>query len=593
MINGVEYHSTAETMVDIAGKLQAAAANAGMSLADYLKANPGTILAGSAADGNNTLYGGTGNDIVIGGGGRDVIYAGAGNDVLFGGGGNDVFAWKAADLDGGTDYIGDFQIGHDGLCFEGLLGAADLAHIADLLTGGGLNGIRGSLQATDADTLTLTLRDGGNNVLQVVQMHLENNSAFTSPADRAAFNASATAQGAMLEQLVVPDTALRLAPAEFAMPVAFQGEDSGPGIMAAHAAPAASQSFEAEVSVADNGTVMLTVSTRFDAADGAQHIILIEAKEGWSIEEPDGYTLLSSNYVLDGVAYCRLAVNDASDIHPTLTVILTPETPAIGAGGMDITVGSLSLYANGDSIAAVAEEPLAVAWNNTARIVFNEGAMEGVAGEDLQFRLGLQNGNRTMHTATAIALHFVVTCDTGDFRAPDSWMLSESVDSGGNTLSWSRDAATGHSILTATLSPGQSALDVSFEAFHTGGLNGIIDPNQTLHLTLKSVSALDGAGYPVWPEGLDPVMSAGDSDHPFTLGDQIAFTVVDAEYAQVAAYGIGHEADGMALAQVDASGVYDGSHFEQGQVIVGSGGDDTIYATRGNDILVGGGGNDT
>ncbi|MDR2695226.1 MAG: hypothetical protein LBC79_02450 [Deltaproteobacteria bacterium] len=344
-----------------------------------------------------------------------------------------------------------------------------------------------------------------------------------------------------------------------------------------------------------NGAVMLTVSAHFDVADGFdQHIILFEAKEGWIIEVPDGYALLPANYVLDGLAYCQIAVNDMADGNPTLTVILTPETPTIGTGGMDIKVGGLSLYANGNAAVVISEEPLAVAWNNTAQLVLHEGTMEGVAGEvDLQFRLSLQNGNQTLSVATAIVLNFVVTSDTGNLRVPDRWMNTETTDGRGNTLCWSKDAATGNYILTATWAPEQSELDVAFEAFHMGAQNGIIDPDLTLRLTLKSVSTLDSAGYPVWPDGLDHAVNAGDPDHPFTVGDQLAFTVVDADYAQVAAYGIGHEADGMTLAHVDASGVYDGSHLEHGQVIMGADGDDTIYATQGNDILIGGSGHDT
>ena len=356
-----------------------------------------------------------------------------------------------------------------------------------------------------------------------------------------------------------------------------------------------SDTFEAAWKTESNGTVALTVSTRFGSADGSEtHSFLIEAKEGWTIEVPDGYTPLSSNYEVNGVEYVQIGVDNSRDGNPTLTVILTPDEPVIGEGGTVLNMGVLSQDSNGGATVAIAEEPLEVTWSNTAQFVLSEGTMAGVSGDVLQFRLSLQNGEQAMYVATPIVLSFVVTNDTDNFLVPDRWTFAGPIDIGhGNTMTWTKDTITGDYILTATLAPGQSVLDISFEAYHATARPGVINPDQTLYLTLKNVSTLDSEGYPVWPDGLAHAINAGDLEHQFTVGDQFVFTIEDVEYAQIAAYGIGHEAYGMQLAQVDASGIYDGSQDMHGQVIVGTDGDNTIYATQGNNIFIGGDGHNT
>jgi hypothetical protein len=138
-------------------------------------------------------------------------------------------------------------------------------------------------------------------------------------------------------------------------------------------------------------------------------------------------------------------------------------------------------------------------------------------------------------------------------------------------MTWTKDAVTGDFILTVILAPGQSVLDTSFSAYHTHSKDGVIHPDQTLHLTLKSVSVADG---------LSADLHTGDPDRPFTLGDQLEFTVMDAHYAQLEAWGA---LRGFEVSHAEA----DGRHL-----VYGTEGDDVIYATDGNDILVGGGGND-
>ncbi|MDL2207757.1 VWA domain-containing protein [Desulfovibrio sp. OttesenSCG-928-M16] len=128
-------------------------------VAAYLKEHFDQIGDGTAADGNNHLYGGVGNDIIIGGGGNDLIVGGEGDDIMFGGAGSDTFAVNTS---GGHDVIMDFTYNttegaeRDVLSFEEILGSEDPNALGEMLS----KATKLTLTADDVNnTLTLEIND--------------------------------------------------------------------------------------------------------------------------------------------------------------------------------------------------------------------------------------------------------------------------------------------------------------------------------------------------------------------------------------------------------------------------------------------------
>jgi Ca2+-binding RTX toxin-like protein len=221
------------------------------------------------------------------------------------------------------------------------------------------------------------------------------------------------------------------------------------------------------------------------------------------------------------------------------------------------------------------------------------------SGDALNFDLHLRNpqGEETGVTA-AIMVAFKVSNDAKDF-VPDAPLNTPLPDGNGNTVVWTYNEKTGDYTLTATLAPNSSVLHIEFDAQHTQDQPGFVDAHQTINLQLQGVTDTDGHALP----GLDPKIHTGDAAHPLQAGGHVEFTVVDSDYAQIAPFGISiDEAVGKEVVQLgdahvqgDGSLFHDGSGADhgQGQIIMGGEGDNTIYASQGNDILVGGGGNDT
>ena len=170
----------------------AAASSSPQDVADYLKAHMDQVGRGTAADGNDTLDGGTGNDILIGGGGNDLIYGGAGDDILFGGNGADTFAWRASEIGNNEhDTIKDFNMAEeDKLRFDDLFsGEEDLGTLL----------ASGQISATAAgDTLTLTVTEAGNTL--TVDVEFENNGLQNYINDNGSGDA---AMQALLQQILI------------------------------------------------------------------------------------------------------------------------------------------------------------------------------------------------------------------------------------------------------------------------------------------------------------------------------------------------------------------------------------------------------
>jgi Ca2+-binding RTX toxin-like protein len=112
----------------------------------------------------------------------------------------------------------------------------------------------------------------------------------------------------------------------------------------------------------------------------------------------------------------------------------------------------------------------------------------------------------------------------------------------------------------------------------------VVDPDQTLHLTLQGVTGLDDLA--IYTED-------GASLHPNE--GSVDFTVVDAVYEHIGSLDV--DAVGKEIVHVttggETGGMHDGSEHVQGQIIFGSDGHDIIYVSQGNDILIGGAGPDT
>ena len=164
-----------------------------------------------------------------------------------------------------------------------------------------------------------------------------------------------------------------------------------------------------------------------------------------------------------------------------------------------------------------------------------------------------------------------------------------------STLEWTKDLDSGKYIVQITLAAGENELNIPFSAIHTGFGDPIIYGDQTLILNLKKITAVNASGEPVDLDlALHDDISVGNS---YLGGQEIRFTIVDEEYAKVAAHGIGEEAIGKELVALSAVHAQpDGTHLYEGsdghQVIIGTEGADVIYGGGGNNILVGGGGDD-
>jgi hypothetical protein len=166
----------------------------------YGGAGDDTIYGG---EGDDTIYGGDGVDIIYGGEGNDVIYGGAGGGIISGGAGDDLliapaghgateFRWVSEDLGGYQDTIQGFDVGQDSINLKDIIGTPetldDLIRNASWedgkLTVRDDNGTTLTAQATDSDTLVLTLSNGaGNDPLQTITIEASDTTAFANIMD--------------------------------------------------------------------------------------------------------------------------------------------------------------------------------------------------------------------------------------------------------------------------------------------------------------------------------------------------------------------------------------------------------------------------
>jgi hypothetical protein len=218
------------------------------------------------------------------------------------------------------------------------------------------------------------------------------------------------------------------------------------------------------------------------------------------------------------------------------------------------------------------------------------------SGDALSFDLHLRIAQgQEMTAGEAIKVSFKVDNDAHDFSVPDELLGKEQQDANGNVLVWTK-GADGIYILTAVLAPGQTLVNISFEAFHTQDNPYVVDPNQTLHLTLQGITDTDGVPL----TNLDSAIHSEDDGPSLHPGDHVEFTIVDEAFANIdPLHGITHEeALGKEIVYVTGSeegGLHNGNEvdYENGQIIIGADGDNIIYVSQGNDILVGGNGSDT
>jgi Ca2+-binding RTX toxin-like protein len=261
-------------------------------------------------------------------------------------------------------------------------------------------------------------------------------------------------------------------------------------------------------------------------------------------------------------------------------VTLTPDMPKIGEGGMELRVGGLLIDANGESRTLLAEEPLEITWSNAASFVLNQEYDSVVEGGGCTFSLQLRSADGSRMTCNEnLVLVFSVAAAAGLFEetpdGPVTWRYDPDLYSG-----------SGGYTVTATLAAGADTL--ALDVHPLGGTDGIIGSNNaSLSFELANIRPED-AGSALQGLGADILMD-GDPIGP------IGFDVVDAEshFLQEQRIITGHEADGMLLVLVDGSNMYDGSDAATGQVIMGTDGDDIIYAGQHNDIIYAGQGNNT
>ncbi len=127
--------------------------------ADILNGDAGNdTLNGDA--GNDTLNGGRNTDTLNGGAGDDILEGGAGNDILEGGEGDDTYLFNAND---GTDTITD-----DGGTIVFLQG-----------TGNAYDGASYTFVRGQGDAVTLTVKNGNDNTLNVLKFASDPSSTFS------------------------------------------------------------------------------------------------------------------------------------------------------------------------------------------------------------------------------------------------------------------------------------------------------------------------------------------------------------------------------------------------------------------------------
>ena len=183
-------------------------------------ANPNTLRGGnvgdtlSGGDGNDILEGGEGDDILngnegdddlYGGAGLDDLYGGAGNDALDGGVGNDQLYGGNGDdtlnggegvdtLDGGADadtYLFGKGDGTDTITDNG----GKIVFLQG--TGNDYNGATYEFVRGGGDAVTLTVKDGGDNTLNVLEFANDPLSTFT-------FSTRSGSTDTAITSLVVP-----------------------------------------------------------------------------------------------------------------------------------------------------------------------------------------------------------------------------------------------------------------------------------------------------------------------------------------------------------------------------------------------------
>ena len=217
-----------------------------------------------------------------------------------------------------------------------------------------------------------------------------------------------------------------------------------------------------------------------------------------------------------------------------------------------------------------------------------------VSGERVNFDLHLRTAQGDALAAQmAIMATFKVSNDAGDFAVPEELLGKPQQDAYGNAVTWTQDA-DGNYILTVILAPDNSSMHIEFDAF-THTKDGFVDPNQTLSMSLLNVTGVDGDSLP------DLAPAIYTEDGASLLGSHVEFTVVDADYAQVAQYGVsfeeaaGKEVVQLSLGDGEMAGWHAGNDagHEHGQIIIGTEENNIIYGSPGNDVLIGGGGHDT
>jgi len=208
----------------------------------------------------------------------------------------------------------------------------------------------------------------------------------------------------------------------------------------------------------------------------------------------------------------------------------------------------------------------------------------------LGFDLHLQNKTTGQDVVAPAAIMATFVLDNADhsLTVPDAWLHGTMTDSGGNSLNWTHNADGSYTVV-ATLADGQSTLDLG-GLIHSASGDHLINANEALNVTLVGVTNMKGL--------------AADINIDGTVTNQNVargFTLVDSEYAHLQDYGSHHslsfqhsEVDGKELVDLSTqASSTDGSHQGTGQVILGTAADETIHASTGNDVLIGGGGNDT
>jgi Ca2+-binding RTX toxin-like protein len=133
-------------------------------------------------------------------------------------------------------------------------------------------------------------------------------------------------------------------------------------------------------------------------------------------------------------------------------------------------------------------------------------------------------------------------------------------------------------IVTAVMAAGEHTLSIDVNPL--GAANDVVgDHNASLSFELT---------------GLYSALPLGALDGHILMNGTpvgaVALDVIDADSAFLKQYGIGDEAHGLGLVQMQMEHLYDGRDADHGQVIIGTDSDDTIYGGHGNDIIYGGGG---